>query len=363
MLRYYGIGGPAVHTWRTVTPAALPERAARRRIDPVRLSENRLDEAKSGAERLVEEARAVEAVRAALRHAGREATVNAVCVQREPFEAKGERAEAFAPNTRFAKERLWHVEVEFANPQRGPLLLGDGRYLGLGIMAPVRSADGVLAFTIASGLAAEASALMLTRALRRAVLARIQVELGTGKPLPLYFTGHEPDGAPARSGRHAHLAFAYDEARHRLLVIAPHVVERRSPKQGEGQNWKRLEAAMQQFDELRAGRAGKLRLARTPLDRAFDPLFASSRQWKSMTAYHVTRHRKCANAAAALVADIKGECQRLGLPRLDIEAARPKGISGVGLTGHAELHFATVVPGPILIGLDRHFGGGLFVGC
>lgn len=369
MLAHYGMEErqPA-RLWRTVTPAALP--VARRRIDPEKLRKEKVArtadpakdwEAKKGRERAEEEAGAACAVRQALRHAGREATVHAVRVQREPFEAKGARAEAFAPDTRFAKERLWHIEVEFAEPQRGPLFLGDGRYLGLGIMAPVRSADGVLAFAIASGLAADPSAVALTRALRRAVLARVQVELGPGKPLPLYFTGHEPDGAPTKSGSHAHLAFAYDQAQRRLLIIAPHLLERRPLGRGEAHNWNCLEEAMQGFSELRAGRAGKLRLARMPLDHGSDPLFASSRRWESATAYRVTRHRKCADAAAALVADIKDECQRLGLPRLDIEAVHPKGISGVGLTGGARLHFATAVPGPILIGRDRHFGGGLFV--
>jgi hypothetical protein len=35
-----------------------------------------------------------------------------------------------------------------------------------------------------------------------------------------FFFGHEPIGAPSRSEIHAHLAFAADLARHRLLIIA-----------------------------------------------------------------------------------------------------------------------------------------------
>ncbi len=49
---------------------------------------------------------------------------------REPFDRNGERAESFAAGTRFAKETLWHVRVAFAAPVEGPLLLGDGCYLG-----------------------------------------------------------------------------------------------------------------------------------------------------------------------------------------------------------------------------------------
>jgi len=67
MLGHYGIEAKhASRLWRTVTPAALSPRAARRRIDPQRMRE----EAKGGAERLREHAAAEIAVRQALRHAG-----------------------------------------------------------------------------------------------------------------------------------------------------------------------------------------------------------------------------------------------------------------------------------------------------
>ena len=101
----------------TVTPAALPQQAARRRVDPMQ----RKAEAKGGTEGAEEHARAAFAAMQALRHAGVSAQSLAMRVQREPFEAKGERAEAFAPGTRFAKERLWHVEIDFAEAISGPL--------------------------------------------------------------------------------------------------------------------------------------------------------------------------------------------------------------------------------------------------
>ncbi len=62
--------------------------------------------------------------------------IRAIRVQREPFEANGRRVEDFAEGTRFAKHRMWHVEIEFSAQVRGPLVIGDGRFLGLGIMAP-----------------------------------------------------------------------------------------------------------------------------------------------------------------------------------------------------------------------------------
>src|SRR5690606_27305474 len=109
-------------TFRSVTPLALPREVARRRIDPAR----RTEEAKGAAERIDEERQAQRAVRTALRHAGILAPVESIWVQREPFERRGERAEAFAEGTRFSKHQRWHVEIRFEKEVEGPLVLGDG---------------------------------------------------------------------------------------------------------------------------------------------------------------------------------------------------------------------------------------------
>ena len=47
---------------------------------------------------------------------------------------------------------------------------------------------------------------LLARALRRAVMARIQSQLGRGETLSPFFTGHLPDGAPASNPRGSALA-------------------------------------------------------------------------------------------------------------------------------------------------------------
>jgi len=133
MLRHYGIGERASQVWRTVIPAALPESVRRRRIDPARTRE----EAKDGTERRKELERAANAVCQALRHAGVRAKPVAIRVQREPFEANGARVEAFASGSRFSSHRLWHVEIKFEEAVEGPLAIGDGRFCGLGLMAPV----------------------------------------------------------------------------------------------------------------------------------------------------------------------------------------------------------------------------------
>jgi CRISPR-associated protein Csb2 len=146
-LGHYGVNGPGYRLWRTVTPAVLPESARRRRIDPA----SKLQEAKSGLERRAEQERAAAAVIQALRHAQIHATINTIRVQREPFEANGRRVEDFADGTRFEKHRLWHVEIEFPEQVVGPLMIGDGRYLGLGLMAPMTQTRGVDDFAIQSG--------------------------------------------------------------------------------------------------------------------------------------------------------------------------------------------------------------------
>jgi CRISPR-associated protein Csb2 len=160
MLRHYGVDDRNRHrVWRSVTPLALSEGAARLRIDPERLrnelaaargaASTNLKEPKSGAERLFEESRATAAVLRSLRHSGVAARAEAIRLQREPLTGRGARAEDFAPKTRFTKERLWHVEITFAEPLRGRLLIGDGRYLGLGLLTPQRDAmRDALAFAV-----------------------------------------------------------------------------------------------------------------------------------------------------------------------------------------------------------------------
>lgn len=134
MLQHYGISEKSeACTYRTITPAVLPETVARRRIEPQTL----LNEAKTGGKRLEEQARAGGAVLQALRHARIRSAVEDIQVQREPFDAHGERVEAFAPGTRFSKHQLWHVKITFSEAIAGPLVIGNGRFLGLGILAPL----------------------------------------------------------------------------------------------------------------------------------------------------------------------------------------------------------------------------------
>ncbi len=373
MLEHYL--GPA-RRWRSVTPLALPETARRRRIEPAR----RREEAKPGRERAAEEARAVGAVQVALRHAGVHATVVAARAQREPFEPRGTRVEPFADGTRFAKERLWHVELELDRSVEGPLVLGDGRFLGLGVMAPVAEAWagacagdpasarprpqlggasavlGLFALNVASR--AKDEPLVLARAIRRAVIARVQAQVGESS-LGRFFTGHEEGGTPARAPRSNHLAFQCDAARRRLLVVAPHWLDHRAPTAEERREIGLLTQALEGLVELRAGSTGRFAVNLEPLD-ATDPLLASSRSWTSATPYAVTRHKKRSTAGEVLVEDVVVECQRRGLPRPTATVLDARGVAGRGLEGRIRLDFAVAVSGPMVLGRTRYLGGGLF---
>lgn len=347
-LRHYGIGREAISSrlWRSVTPLALP--TAPRHMGRTQVKE----QAKNGSERQAENRSATHAVMQALRHAGLRHRVNNVRLQREPFEAKGERAEAFAEGTRFCKHQLWHVEIEFAEAIVGPLLLGNGRYSGLGLMAPVRQAEGVLAFHITDGLVANAEPLQLALALRRAVMARVQHEIGARKKLPVFFTGHEADGSTTRRGGHEHLAFVSDLTRKRLLVIAPHVIEHREPYKDEPDHLETLTRALTELTELRAGRAGKLLLKRAGTDMGTDPLFAPSRSWTSVTTYVSTRHAK-RDGRDSLHDDVVREANRRHLP------------TSLKVTYHdgwLHLRFNAATPGPVMLGKTIHIGGGLLAG-
>jgi CRISPR-associated protein Csb2 len=358
MLGHYGVEAGA-RVFRSVTAVVLPQDTKRRRIEPVR----KIDEAKRGLERVLELAGARAAVVQALRHAGVPTPVESIRLQREPFNAAGSRVEPFAEGTRFEKERLWHVEIAFRVPIKGPLLIGDGRFLGLGLMAPAPSVvPGIHAFGVVDGLKGEARPIDLTRALRRAVMARVQSVVGAREKLPAFFSGHEADGALLRRANSSHLAFAFAPTSRRLLILAPHLLERRSQTAQECEHLRTLDDALDGFRELRAGSAGLLRLSpETNSDDADGPLVRPSRIWESATPYVVTRHAKEGCVAAALIADVRAECRRIGLAEPNVEPRNVRGIKGTGLAGDVRLTFAHAVSGPLLLGRTRYFGGGLFL--
>jgi CRISPR-associated protein Csb2 len=352
MAKHYGLDAQA-RRWRSVTPVALPHPPGR---------------GGTGAQRADTEASAAAALAAALRHAGVERRAVELRIQREPFHAKGQPAETFLTGgqaTRFTG-RLRHVEVGFDSPVAGPLLIGDGRFVGLGLMRPVREPPpGLHLFAIDPAETVPVhQATVLVHAFRRAVMARAQAVVGERKSLPVFFTGHSDDGDPARSGRHEHLFFLAEDTDgdgriDRLAVVAPHLADRRM--HADRDNLQLLDKTVSGLTILRAGRAGAPRLKLIPLADEVDPVFVSARVWVSRTPYRPTRHpRRGSDVEAGLRLDILTECNRRGLPVPEVDILEQNvGVKG-GLTARAGLRFATAVEGPILLGVGSHFGSGLF---
>jgi len=365
MCRHYLPKQPGARVWRTITPAALPERAARRHISPDQA--HAAGAPKKGTERLNEEAQAAKGVRAALGHAGVTTPVAAITVQREPFQRRGARAEAFAPGTRFAANRLWHVAVTFAAPVAGPLVLGDGRYLGLGVMAPAPERQGVTAiFALAPDYALPIGAAAdLVRAARRALMALARDPRGQVETL---FSGHERDGQPAREaeGRHRHVFLAAADADgdgrlDHLIVAPPWACDKTGSKSRD--QAKRFDAVVGRLRRLRAGPLGLIHMSDPLSPEEVPGLTGPADTWVSHTAYHATRHAKPREDLDRMIdRDVRAECDRRGLPRpevcvLDAEA----GPRGGQPRARLRLRFAITVAGPLLLGRDSHKGGGLFL--
>lgn len=344
--------GPA-RRFRSVTPLVLPTSAKRRRIEPTR----QRDEAKNATERIAEEQAAVAAVRSALRDAGVHVRMVGAHVQRDPFEARGVRAERFAPGSGFEKERMWHVDIELGALVRGPLVLGDGRFLGLGVMAPVARPDGVLAFRIAGNDSLDPAT--VARAMRRAVMSRVQYEVGNAL-LDRYFTGHEAEGGPAKSAGASHLAFHVATESRTILVFGPEILDRRHPSGREREHFDALTRAVEGMSELRVSRQQLLRLSQTPVDDG-EQCLQTSQHWESAHLYDVNRHRKAGSAADAVAQDVIAECATRKLPRPQVEVLKVFAVPGRGLRGHVRLSFANAVQGPLVLGRSRYLGGGLFI--
>ena len=347
MARHYGMAGHSAHVWRTATPAALP--AARR------------GGRHTGAERRQEEAAAVRAVTRALGHAGVRCRPRSIRVQREPFERRGQPADSFA-HGRFPADRLWHVEIAFDALVNGPMVIGDGRFLGLGLMYPNGIREAVVwSVDDLAVVPRPTETALLLRHVRRAVMA-IARQTFSGV-VPKLFSGHEEDGTPARSGSHEHVFFVFlpgeGENPARILMLAPWLVDRELDwTHAQRQNAAReICAVAEQLKSVKAGPFGVLRLKREGSGFLPPELTEPSAGWRSCN-YRPSRHLK-KDPETALEHDLVEECRRRGLPRpeelviaITEEGPRP--------SCTVELRFGVPVAGPIILGAGAHFGEGVF---
>lgn len=341
--------------FRSMTPVALSD-AQRRRIGAAG--------DKTAKERNQEERRAAAAVVQALRHAGIRTRPTDIRVQREPFQRRGVRAELFAAGSRFSKHALWHVELRFGEPIRGPVVIGDGRFCGLGLMEPITHYDAGLVFELdtRTRMAPEDRPALL-RYVRRALMALARD--GDGRVARL-FSGHESDGRRDSAGHHAHVSLAADsdaedDSIGRLILAAPWAVDHRAGPRGAER--RQFADVARRLTELNAGRLGRFEnLVAKPAGDG-DPLLGPANTWVNSTPYLATRNfRKRDDPASTIEMDVRAECHRRGLPApvevgvLDVDA----GPRGGHPTAKLKIRFAVAVRGPLLLGRDSHAGGGLF---
>jgi CRISPR-associated protein Csb2 len=348
--------------WRTETPVALRLRRP-------------LPEGQDGGREVLD----------ALRHsglAGAGARLQSFRLQAEPFGKHGARAESFALGTRFDGAQLHHLELCFSpdpampvgvmsggemtrRAQGGPLCLGDGRMLGLGLLRPVDLAPpalGVRLHRVETGWGEPIRPENLVPILRAALIRRWQDTHGDP---PDWAHGHAHDGGPLRDRPHLH--FGLEPAilgndgggeTYRAWILAPHLAERRDMGPREAQYLEQLWACMGEEWELRAGASG--RFVAQPLAEPEGPLFGGGHQFESLTPYRVRRHVEVGDVLAAITADVHHNCRslRLPLPKVDLieHRAGPQGRLG----GRLFLHFPRPISGPLILGAGRHQGWGWF---
>ena len=345
--------------FRSITPVALPAAPRRRLAGP--------HDAKNGNERRQEEQRAGSAILQALRHAGIRVRPTDILVQKEPFQLRGVRSEKFAEGSRFSKHALWHAEIRFTESIPGPLVIGDGRFCGLGLFEPIEEHVDTVAFSLdTSGINTRQDQEVIIMHLRRALMALARDNAGRVGKL---FSGHEPHGAPARSSTHEHVFLAVDnsggdEKMNRLIVAAPWACDRQS--NATNRNRLLFQQVTNALVELRAGRLGRFdHLVATPVQDG-DPLIGPAKCWVSKSPYAATRNlKKTVNIASFVSNDVMLECARRGLPRpTDVEIlTATSGPNGGQPTANVKIRFARAVLGPLMLGRNSHRGGGLFHAC
>ena len=314
--------------FRTITPVALGS-ASRRRVA--------LGDGKSADERTREEHRAAGAVVQAIRHAGIRAKPTYIRAQREPFQNRGVRAELFAAGSRFSKHALWHVQISFHEAVPGPLMIGDGRFCGLGLMEPVVTRPDAVVYELQRPVRSEDRPGLLGY-LRRTIMALARDDGGRVDTL---FSGHVFLAADDGVGGGGPIA--------RLIVVAPWAADRRAMLGSR----RRFDDVTGQLEDLRAGRLGRFnQLHAKPMEDG-DPLIGPATDWTCTTPYVATQ---------AIQSDVVVECRRRGLPTpigMDV-AELQVGPRGGRPTAMLTLRFAVPVRGPLLLGRDSHTGGGLF---
>jgi CRISPR-associated protein Csb2 len=383
--------GPA-RVWRSVSPVVLPghrppRRTMRDRTAPPGAEESQM---RADARRHRDEAVLFEK---SLKHAGL-GNVAAFRLRREPFRPQQPRADAAwrLPASRHDPQRVWlagrprlHAEIVFEESQAGPILIGDGRFLGLGLFHAVRDETPgrpeAARYRLApNGRPRIERTVFIADVLRRALMAG-------GYP-PQEFSGHDADGPLRADPAHAHAFFLPEDADGDGLIDHLTVYCRygfsdiaRDRLHQLRQLWWRGGRGSAGSDEVDVSLEA---IAPPEAIPGLVPLVAPSRIWRSATPYFMPRFRKRSDVAldrAILVRDQVRREWRLRFPdaplpevklldgadeanigrKIDFARSERDRIAPDRRGSLVRLQFPAPVTGPIALGRSAHFGLGLFV--
>lgn len=270
---------------------------------------------------------------------------------------------------------LWYAEIELRSPVRGPLVLGRGAEMGLGLLAPALLPD-VAYYAVVGSRPPVTMTVRVAEAVRTAVMSQAG-RLRRDRYVPRSLSGHDDQGRPLRAD-HSHASWIPVDNDGDGLI--DHVAV--YAKSGFEPSTRRAFAAV---TDVHDGRARLVRLRFAGLHSGEDlaercPLFKRARAWTSSTPYYAPWHSK---ANFGVTGQIKKELQNRRMPparRVVHESAAasairtkagavPVRLFKAARAGRAPPHGAgrrvTVlfdgdVRGPVLLGGNSHFGLGAF---
>ncbi len=359
--------------FRTVTPIILPGYVPRRERSLVPGSELNADSDAQVQASAAAEKRTHELFERALAHAGVRGVLS-VRLQREPWNDRLARADerwCLPPEqdgsiSRRAGRTRVHAEIALDGPHEGPLLVGDGRFMGLGRLEACHDDPPgwpeVARFLVSGNRPSVRDTVLVGDAVRRALMSG-------GNPPP-ELSGHDGSPTPLTDDpAHRHAFFQPEDADGDGLIDRITVFCRTGFS----------DAARDRLEALSLVNAGQWQHRATmtvtplgPISPLVDGL-SFGRVWVSRTPYvhpwHFRRRETVEQATSAQVLrEWKLRYPGLTPPQVAIIGADGscaldrKGGSRQRLVGYRlRLEFDEACPGPLALGREAHYGLGQFM--
>lgn len=333
--------------WRSVTPMLLPGSLPRN--------------GRGGESEARWRAQATSLVMKAIEQAGMDGSL----VEHVSVHGYSESIDVPAHLRRFEKVE---TTIGFRRPVRGPLVLGPGRFLGLGAMAPSGRRDPTRSFVVAVDPTVQfGQCIPFAETLRRGVIGIAGSLFGKDR-VPPSISGHDGRRAYRDGGRHDSLhvfpdpTHAGTDGRVTRFVLG-------LPESLRHEDARTLGDAMRDWTFLRGFGPEGTRILVSDLDEdTAESMRKRSTVFRTLTPFRAP--------SLAVGETVESAVENRLLER---KMPRPSSIRVLGEVGqdlfetrskysfrqrsayHVEVEFDVAVPGPIRLGSDAHFGGGLFV--